>query len=75
MVGPMMSVLNEIFLKIDGAFGLFLLLSKWIVCHMAWFFQKGGTTDLIFGVLTHFLILEYVGSSGDGELSKAKIIH
>lgn len=71
----MMSELNEIFLEIDCAFGLFLLRIKWIVCHMAWFFQKGGATDLIFGVLANFLFLEYVRSSGDGELTKAKIIH
>jgi len=71
----MMSILNEIFLEIDCAFGLFLLTSKWIVCYMAWIFQKSGATDLIFGVIARFLFLEYVGSSGDGELSKAKIIH
>jgi len=43
------------------------------VSNKAWFFQKGGTTDLIFGIKAVFLFFsKYVGSSSNGELSKAE---
>lgn len=73
MIGSVGLILNEIFLEVYSAFCFFCLLRKWIVSNKAWFFQKGGTTDLIFGIeAAIFLFSEYVGCSSNGELSKAE---
>jgi len=60
-------------LKFNGGFNIIGLFRKWVMGNKTWFFQLDATTDLIFGVLSIFIV-ENIGSSSDSVLGKTERI-